>query len=113
MPLIKIVSLNKNQFEVLIFSVIQKIKETEGVMEYIRETPCCFDNTLPDKHLHYQATTTFLIDLDKLSDDGAMIPSNDYHSFIDQLIVDTQDLIKAVKLQRQPFVEYLEKIKNL
>lgn len=106
-------SLNKNQFETLIYQIVKKIKNAEGAEAYISDTPCCFDNTHGYNHLHYQATPQLLIDLDKLSDDGAMIPSNEYHTFLDQLIVDTQELIKAVKLQRQSFIEYLEKIENL
>ena len=106
-------SLNKDQFETLIHKVVQKIKSTEGAISYIYETPCCFDNTRGKGHIYYQATPKLLVNLDKLSEDGAMIPSNDYSTFIDQLIVDAEELIKNVKLQRQPFVDYLEKIKSL
>ena len=106
-------SLNKNQFEVLVYQVICKIKGVEGVEYYISDTPCCFDNTHGDNHLHYQATSSLLIDLNKLSDDGAMIPTNDYSLFIDQLLVDTEEVIKAAKLQRQPFLDYMEKIESL
>lgn len=105
-------SLNKNQFEALIYQVIKKIKSVEGAESYILDTPGRFDFS-PNSHLHYQVTDKHYIDLDKLSDDGAMIPSNDYHTFIDQLLVDTQELLKAVNLQRQPFIDYLEKIENL
>lgn len=106
-------SLNKTQFQTLVYEIVQKIKSTEGAISYIYDTPGCFDNTRGKGHIYYQATSKLLIDLDKLSDDGEMILCNEYHMFIDQLIVDTENLIKAVKLQRQPFLDYLEKIENL
>ena len=105
--------LNKNQFEALVYQVIQKIKSIEGVESYISDTPCCFDNTRGDKHLYYLGISRVLIDLNKLSDDGATIPSNDYCSFMDQLLLDTEEVIKAANLQRQPFLDYLEKIERL
>ena len=106
-------SLTKIQFEIVVTKVIEKIISTEGAIGYVYETPGCFDNTRGKGHLYYQATTSMLIDLNALSKDGAMIPSNDYSTFINQLLVDAEELIKSVKLQRQPFIDYLEKIKFL
>lgn len=104
---------NKNQFEALVYQVTRKIKAVEGVESYILDTPCCFRYDDKNGHLHYTVEVNREIDLDRLADDGAMIPSDTYHQFMDSLLVDTEEVIKAVKLQRQPFIEYLERIENL
>lgn len=106
-------SVNKNQFEALVYQVTKKLKAVEGVESYILDTPCCFHYDDRNKHLLYTVEVNREIDLDKLAEDGAMIPSDMYHQFMDSLLVDAEEIIKIVKLQRQPFIEYLEKIENL
>lgn len=106
-------SINKNQFEALVYQVTKKLKAVEGVESYILDTPCCFRYDDTNGHLNFTAEVNREIDLDRLSEDGAMIPSDTYHQFMDSLLADAEEVIKTVKLQRQPFIEYLERIENL
>jgi len=110
-------SLSKNQFEALIYQLVKKIKRVEGVKEYLSDlstfsTPHDFYFGKFD-HLHYCPRHGDDIDLDWLYDNGAEFAESKYHSFIDELLDDTKKLIEEVKLQRKPFLEYIEKIENL
>lgn len=105
--------LTQNQFEALIYQLVKKIKGIEGLKEYLSNlsSPCEF--YLDKNNLHYFPKYGGDIDLDWLYDNGSEFAEADYYSFIDELLDATKKLIEAVKLQRQPFLEYLEKIENL
>ena len=105
-------SLTKIQFENLVRQTLKKINDCEGLIDYLENNHCFF--YLSSKgYIDYQVSPSLIISLDKLEDDGGLIPSDDYSSFIEQLLKDTNKLFSAVKIQRQPYLDYLEKIDSL
>ena len=105
-------SLTKTQFENLVHQTLKKINACEGIKDYL-ENNHCFFYLSSNGCIEYQSSPSLIISLDRLEDDGGLIPNDDYPSFIEGLLKDTQKLFLAVKFQRQAYLDYLEKIDNL
>ena len=96
----------------LVSQILKKINTCEGLIDYIENNNCFF--YLSSKgYIDYRVNPNLIISLDKLEDEGGLIPIDNYCSFIDQLLKDTQKLLSAVKIQRQSYLDYLERIDNL
>ena len=105
-------SLTKIQFESLVHQTLKKLNACEGLIDYLENNPCFFYLSSRG-HLDYQVNPNLVISLDRLEDDGSLISSDDYLSFIEGLLKDTQKLFLAVKTQRRVYLDYLEKIDSL
>lgn len=105
-------SLTKIQFESLVHQTLKKINACEGISDYLNNNHCFFYLS-SNGCIDYQSSPNLSISLDRLEDDGSLIPSDDYPSFIEGLLKDTQKLFLAVKTQRQAYLDYLETIKFL
>ena len=105
-------SLTKTQFQMLVSQILKKINTCEGLIDYLENNHCFF--YLSSKgYIDYQVSPNLIISLDRLEGDGGLIPTDDYSSFIEELLKDTERLFQAVKIQRQSYLDYLERIDNL
>ena len=107
-------SLTRTQFQMLVSQILKKINACEGLIDYLENNHCFFYLSSKSKgHIDYQVNPNLIISLDRLEDDGGLIPSDNYSSFIDELLNDINKLFQAVKIERQAYLGYLEKIDSL